>query len=446
MSNEVSARLASRLVTLDAADVPASTLHAARRCLIDAVGCAAAGQAHPATSMALRWAELTFPAGSSGVWFSERCLSPVGAAYVNATATSILDLDDGHRVAAGHPGAAIIPAVLAEAQQRNSSLQEMLLAIVAGYEVGVACASMRSAAAQATVATGRWSAIGVAAAVAKLRGFDATRTQHALTIAESHAPNLLAADHSGFRGGDLKEGIPWSVIAGFSAAGLAEVGMRGYDSSFSNPGMYRDWGDASSNPGRFFIDTTYFKRYACCRWMHSAVDAAIDLIRELPHDAVVRGISIETFTRAATLPNQPCPVDLISAQFSVPFAVAVGVMLGADALLQLDLDALIADPRIVELAEKVHVKVDDQLDAMYPLKVPARVHLDSTRGVVSKLVISPVGDFDNPLPDQSLLEKATRLSERNEVRLPAHFLEALLAGNCPSQELFEALNSVVESR
>src|SRR5437879_6176195 len=116
MPNEVSARLASRIVGLKAADVPPASFHSARRCLVDALGCAAAGRGHPTASMASRWAEQVLPAGSSAVWFGEHTLSPVGAAFVNATATSILDLDDGHRAATGHPGAAVIPAVLAEAQ------------------------------------------------------------------------------------------------------------------------------------------------------------------------------------------------------------------------------------------------------------------------------------------------------------------------------------------
>ncbi|RYY72747.1 MAG: MmgE/PrpD family protein, partial [Comamonadaceae bacterium] len=176
--------LAARVAGLQAADVPASTFEAARRCLVDVLGCAAAGRAEPAVRAAHRWATETYAGGTSSVWFDGARLTPVAAAFVNASAASILDLDDGHRAAAGHPGAAIIPAALAVGQALGASMENILLAIIAGYEAGVGCASLRTPAAQANVATGRWSAIGVAAAVARLRGYDVERTRHALTVAE----------------------------------------------------------------------------------------------------------------------------------------------------------------------------------------------------------------------------------------------------------------------
>jgi 2-methylcitrate dehydratase PrpD len=440
MSKEVSARLASRLSSLDSAEVPSSTFHAARRCLVDALGCAAAGQDHPAVAAAARWAEESFAAGSSSIWFSPRRLSAVGAAFVNATATSILDLDDGHRVAAGHPGAAVIPAVLAEAQLKKASIEEILLAVIAGYEAGIACANMRSEAAQATVATGRWSAIAVAAAIAKLRRFDATQTQHALTIAEAHAPNLVSADHAGFRGGDVKEGIPWSIVTGFGAAGLAESGMQGYESSLSNPGMYRTWDEEVVFNKSFFIDNTYFKRYACCRWIHSAIDAAIDLKRELPVGATIQTISVETFKRAATLTNLCHPTDLISAQFSVPFAVAIALERGPDALLPMDAEVL-ADPDVNDTAAKVNVSIDAELDAMYPLKVPARVRIEASHGSSSKLVVSPVGDYDNPIADGTLVEKALHLAIRNRIELQPQLMNAMLSGACQAEDIFGLLGA-----
>ena len=43
--------------------------------------------------------------------------TPSIAAFANSAAASALDLDDGHRAAGGHPGAAVIPAVFAVAQE-----------------------------------------------------------------------------------------------------------------------------------------------------------------------------------------------------------------------------------------------------------------------------------------------------------------------------------------
>lgn len=440
MREEIAERLADRIVSLKAEDVPAASFYAARRCLVDALGCAAAGRTQSVVALAGSWVERTYANGCSSIWFGERRSSPTGAAFVNATAASILDLDDGHRTALGHPGAAIIPAVLAQGQEQGSTLQDMLLAIVAGYQVGIECAGMRSAAAQATVATGRWSAIGVAAALAKLRGFDVEHASHALTIAESHAPNLLAADYSGFQGGHVKEGIPWSVLTGFAATELSGSGFRGYWKCFSNPGMYRDWEETAAQCPRLFIDTVYFKRYACCRWTHSAVDAAIELAARLPSGTQIQSISIETFARAATLPNQAQPKDLISAQFSVPFAVAVALTHGAAALLPMN-PCLLSDLPVRRLAQNINVKVDIELDRMYPNKAPARVRIDSAQGSLETVVVSPVGDYDNPLSDEALIAKAMRLAGQDRPSLSRTSLEGLLEATISAGALFTAISA-----
>ncbi len=430
--------LAARVADLQACNVPASAFNAARRCLVDVLGCAAAGRAEPAVRIAQQWAGQVYAKGESAVWFDDARLSPVAAAFVNASAASILDLDDGHRAAAGHPGAAIIPAALAVGQAQGASMQDILLAIIAGYEAGVDCARLRTPAAQANVATGRWSAIGVAAAIAKLRGYDVERMRHAMTVAEAHAPNLLAADHSGFQGGHVKEGIPWSVVAGFAAADLAGHGFRGYDASFSNPGVYRARPDCDE-PQRFLIETTYFKRYACCRWTHSAVDAAIALKARLPADARIESIAIETFVRAATLPNHSQPKDVIAAQFSLPFVVAAAMVRGADALLPLD-PRLLSDAEVVRVASGIEVRVDDALDAMFPAKVPARVRIATADGAFEELVVSPLGDWDHPISGQALAAKALHLAGRGGRELLAPLLlEGLLVGAVPPEALFAAL-------
>jgi 2-methylcitrate dehydratase PrpD len=278
----------------------------------------------------------------------------------------------------------------------------------------------------------------VAAAVSKLMRLDVGQTRHALTIAESHAPNLLAADHSGFKGGHVKEGIPWSVVSGYAAAHLAMNGFAGYDEALSNPLMYGPLrGDEDSI--RPLVETTYYKRYACCRWMHSAIDAALQLQREIPAEEQVRSILIETFTRAATLPNQHQPGDLIAAQFSVPFMVSAAWVRGADALLPAD-ESLLQDPRIVELAKRVMVVARPEFDELYPLKVPARVTVDTGMATAQATVISPVGDYDNPLADEALVDKAVHLSSRGGAPLAKPFLQQVLAGQVPAVDLFAALS------
>jgi 2-methylcitrate dehydratase PrpD len=404
-------RLAHALTNLTFEDLSDSARHSARRCLYDAIACAAAGQSHSAIEMAHRYASSWFRPGAASVWFRNEKLSAPAAAFVNAYATSILDLDDGHRAAAGHPGAAVVPAVLAVAECCEASLSEVLLAIVCGYEAGISIAKARDPSSLASVATGRWSAVAVAAAVAKLRGFAAEKMAHAIAISESHAPNLVAADHSGFLGGDTKEGIAWSVLAGMAAADQAAIGLRGYLAALDNPVVYESGRIATNLRNECLIETTYFKEYSCCRWTHSAIEAVSEMRRAGLSSSLVEEIEISTFQRALALKNPTSPADLIEAQFSVPFVVAVALVDGDDALKPMSIETL-CRPDIIRVAKMITMSLDQELDSCFPGQIPARVRVKAAGKNFEKEVRAPLGDPVNPLSDSRLIEKSVRLCSR----------------------------------
>jgi len=83
-----------------------------------------------------------FGGGTTPIWFARVATGMVGAAWSNSAAASALDLDDGNRLARGHPGAAVIPAAFALASP-NASLDEIVKAIIVGYEVGVSVGAAR---------------------------------------------------------------------------------------------------------------------------------------------------------------------------------------------------------------------------------------------------------------------------------------------------------------
>jgi 2-methylcitrate dehydratase PrpD len=438
-------RLAHALANLAFEDLSDSARHSARRCLYDAIGCAAAGQSHPAIEMAHRYASSWFRTGEASVWFRNDKLSAPAAAFVNAYATSILDLDDGHRAAAGHPGAAVVPAVLAVAECCDASLSEVLLAIVCGYEAGVGIAQARDPSCLTSVATGRWSAVAVAAAVAKLRGFSAEKLAHAIAISESHAPNLVAADHSGFLGGDTKEGIAWSVLAGMAAADQAAIGLRGYLAALDNPDVYVSGQIATSRGNACLIETTYFKEYSCCRWIHSAVEAVSEMRRGGLSSSLVEEIEISTFQRALTLKNPTSPSDLIEAQFSVPFVVAVALVDGDDALKPMSIETL-GRPDIIRVAKMIKMSLDQELDSCFPAQIPARVRVKAGGKCFEKEVRAPLGDPVNPLSDTKLIEKSLRLYSRLRSEHQVNGIAQLILSRETPQEpsKHDSLSAVLE--
>lgn len=378
-------------------NVPKSARSAAARAVLDLIGAATAGTATRGGAGARAAAIRAWGAGPAACWFSGERLTVAGAAFANSAIASMLDLDDGHRAAAGHPGAAVIPAVIATAEAIGADAERTLSAIVLGYEIGVRIAAARDFKALHTFDSGLWCGQGVTAAVSWLRGLPPGAIANAIAIAGTTAPGQTATGYTRLMGNNVKEGIAWATATGVTAAELAAHGFTGpidllddearYDASILTSGL----GD------RWHIEDTYFKLYSCCRWAHAAIDGLLEIIEQNRMNAGdIVAIRIDTFSQALSLNNDLVPPTLEAAQYSVPFCVAVAAVRGAAALLPLEA-ATLGDAMVLDCARKITMTVDPALDAMFPSAVPARIEVESRRGRFSRTVTAPRGESSNPL-------------------------------------------------
>ena len=149
----------------------------------------------------------------------------VDAAYLNASYGHGFEYDDFFDNA--HPGCAVVPAAFAIAEELDATLEDTIVALVAGYETYVRIGRLGSPA----VLNVGWQphaifgGFGTAAIAAKLYGLDEEQTFHALAIALSHAsgPTEYAST-----GGSIKRvhaGI--CVRNGIESAELARAGITG---------------------------------------------------------------------------------------------------------------------------------------------------------------------------------------------------------------------------
>jgi 2-methylcitrate dehydratase PrpD len=113
------------------------TLTSLKEALADIIACIIAGRNTRAAEISKEFAVSQWGMENSSLFLFPERLTPAGAAFVNATMANALDLDDGHRLTKGHPGAVIFPAVLAVAEDNNISGEEFLTALLIGYEVGI---------------------------------------------------------------------------------------------------------------------------------------------------------------------------------------------------------------------------------------------------------------------------------------------------------------------
>ena len=384
--------------------------HAARRCVLDGLGAAAAGFETPSAKVLRRVMRRCFRDGAASIWFETEKLQAAAAAVCNSGAASALDVDDGHRAAAGHPGSAVIPTALAVAEETGASAEDFLTAVVLGYEIGVRVAAARDFAVLDTLSTGRWAAYGVAAAACRLLGLTSSQTAEALAISGVLSPGLSAAGYSALMGNHVKEGIPWAVLTGLLAVSLAAEGFSGPTDILDHPAYFKASRIHQDLGVTFAIERTYFKPYTCCRWIHSALDALLALMDDyqLSGHSITR-VDVHTFSRALKLNNDTAPPTMESAQYSVPFCLAVAAMRGKDALLPMKA-ALLKDSQLHAWASRVVLHRDEAMEALFPERVAARVCVSTAMGSFEKTVLDPLGDPANPMSDAMLEHKFRRLS------------------------------------
>lgn len=401
--------LADYVTGIRSEDIPETTLQIARNCLLDLVGAARAGYVSRSASAVREFTLATFAPGNSTVWFTGEQRSLPGAAFANSSAGSALDVDDGHRAASGHPGAAIVPTVLAFAEEEGSTGLDVLTAIVIGYEIGVRVAAARDYSSPDWLSSGRWCSYGVAAAGAWLRGYTRDQTATAIAVAAAHAPVLYGAGPVS-ASNSVKEGIPWATLAGVTAVDLARRGFTGPNHLLDYTRDF-DWSMIQPSLGQgYAIEGSYFKPYACCRWFHGAINAYTALQQE--HGFTVddvEAVEIYTFDKSMRLNPTPAPTSLEAAQFSYPFSLAVAAVAGEEALVPLVPETLQRDD-VIEFASRMTVSVDSDIEAMFPAKAAARIRIITKDGEFEMQVDHPLGDPANPMDFDRLATKLRLLT------------------------------------
>lgn len=342
-----------------------------------------------------------FPGRAGSVWFRGQRLSTVGATFANASAASALDMDDGHRGAAGHAGAAVVPAALAVAEATGARGDETLDAIALGYDVSLRIAASRRVEHLTHYNSGTWGAYGSAVAAGRLMGLDAREMTEAIAIAGAEAPVMLPTGMSRRMGSMVKEGLAWSAVSGLAAAERARAGGTGPEDLLDSAVIYDHAMMCGDLGRRWEVMSTYLKPYACCRYIHAPIDAIAAL--RVPGKPI-RSLVVETFPAGLTLQNQIAPHSLEAAQYSYPFCCALAALRGIDALRPMNPD-IIRDAEVLKLSAQVELRAAEDFENAFPARTPGRVTLDQGDGPRSMTVEYPRGDVANPMSVAQVADK-----------------------------------------
>jgi len=392
--------------------LPEAATTAAVRAFLDWAGAAIAGSVEPpARVLATALAPADAGGGSRLVGGRRRVETSV-AALVNGTASHTLEVDDIYAPGLFHPGAPVIAAALAIADRERASGQELLRAVVVGYEVGDrVAADLGPAHYRHWHSTATVGAIAAAAAGAELLGCDEHRFGHAVGLAATMAGGLQQTLRGNAMGKPLHAGH--AAQAGVVAALAAHGGLTGaLDALDGEAGLgaatggVPAWVHSRAEFGpELLIEQTSVKPYPCCGHAFAAIDGALQLRAGGVRAADVAEIEVRTYRAAITVAGAPKPATVPEARFSIPFAVACALRDGTVGMASFTDDAL-SDPELIVLMQKVILRAGPDFDERFPARRGAQVTIIDAAGV-RHAVSAPdrSGSPQNPVSDEQLKGK-----------------------------------------
>ncbi len=321
----------------------------------------------------------------------------------------------------------MIPAALAAAEECGASPRSFCESVVAGYEVVTrvgAALDAASAYQRGFHPTGVAGVFGAAAAAARLIGCDEQGMVRALGIAGTVASGSLEYLSEGAWTKRLNAG--WAAHAGVTAAWLAFEGFTAPSTVFEGPlGLLRGYTDdphpellTAAFGGTYGVMVVSIKPYACCRYNHPIIDAALALRDQHTIAAGdVKAIRLGVLSAGAGLVARPIeakrsPRNVVDAQFSAPFAAAVALAHGGAGLSEYT-QANVDDPTIRRLMAVTDCFEDPALDERYPEHWPASVEVTLGDGRrVSWRIEDASGEPANPIGLSKLVDKFDDLSAR----------------------------------
>jgi 2-methylcitrate dehydratase PrpD len=394
---------------LDLEDVPAEAVRAAKRQILDAIGCAVATARTDSAPYALGLASEPGPATILG--YGRR--APVeGAAFANGVLMHALDFDDTHAGALIHPSAAMLPALLAVADTEKLDGRRFMELAVVGYETGIriGAAVPQGFHARGFHATPIAGVFASALAVALALGATPEEATAAMGIAGSMAAGSLEFLHTGSSTKQLHAGL--ANRAGIEAVALALAGASGPASILEG-----DFGLYSSYTGtdvavdaicaglgeKWECSQIITKPYPLCQLSHASLDALRGLL-PLDPDRIE---SIHVVVPSASIPivlepaeRKVAPSTEYEAKFSLQWCMAA---LAIDGAVTVDTFAGLDREDIQRLAALVSYSSDDR--GMPAADHPGIVTVNTDRGERQSSVERSMGGPTTPLSDDALVAK-----------------------------------------
>jgi len=391
------------------------------------------------------------------VWLTGADVPLERKAFFNALPITAEQLQDGHRLARGHPFAHLVPTCLAAAEFVSAQGSTILEGLFLGYEVGVRLGMSMHGTPEGIHDIGTWGLLGATVGSTHIL----TNGDQALATASLR---LAAGTILGFDAGTVFDGFSAahlylatacqlalqfaaaSALGTTTAPGTLERHWLPHLASDQLP-IHETWTQAEITNG-------YFKIYPTVAHTHGAIDAIDQFLQQVnprvPQGQLepqVANIQVSTYGTATHFCNQR-PQSVDACRFSIPFIVATAIVNG-HINPTTDFAMALQSQQVCELAKRVSVVEDASLTRRYPLYGrPTRVHVELVDGTRYETSCDlPPGDGPGALTNPDVASKPERLVAQtvSPSSWEAFAWTIKNLGQANSQQVFDALRDLTRS-
>jgi 2-methylcitrate dehydratase PrpD len=379
----LSADLAAYAADFNLADVPPDVQSRAAHLMLDALGIGLASTGYDyahrtfAAMQELAGGALAQdPAGVPVIGMAAK-LPMRDAAIVNAVMIHGLDYDDTHPSGVIHATASVLPAALSVGAAHDASGADVLGAYILGAEIAIRIASAaRGGFHQVGFhPTGLIGAFGCTFAAGHLMKLNAHQLRDAQGIVLSMASGSLEFLQDGAWTKRLHPG--WAAHAGITAATLAKHGFVGTRAAYEGRfGLFASHlGELNAKTDLSLVTAglgevwetlnVAVKPIPACHFVHACADASGALHAEIGQTEIISVVAKvpEGTMKIVCEPDdkKKRPANAYEAQFSIPYAVATGLLKGRFSLDALE-ESAYTDAATLALARRVTCEADPQAE------------------------------------------------------------------------------------
>ena len=427
-------RLARFANDLSYRQIPAQVVERAKACMLDTLAVSLYGSTKPWSKIVSEFVRGSGLPGRSTVLGMNWKAQAAQATLANGVMAHAFELDNVRQPGAGvHPGATAFLPALAMAEEKKSDGKALLSAFVAACEVmsRIGVAAGNSLERRGFHAPGLTGTFGAAVAAGRLLGLNDAKMVNALGIAGSYSGGLI--EFSRCREGAMIKRLHLGKAAegGVTAALLASRGFAGPESVLEGKfGFCQTYSDSpkleylTHRLGREFESMNIcIKRCACHINAHAPIEALEKLRAEFNFNpADIREIMVGGIEKLVTHHANYQPKDLMMAQYSIPFCVALSLYFDPTDPESFD-ERKLKDKKILAMMRKVRLEADQEIEEKGWDRA-ARVTVTlKNRQRHTALVVHFKGTPGNPMSQTEVEEKARKLTR---ALLPAQKLARLI--------------------